>query len=307
MRLSLFLRTTTHCILTFAALHLSACKPPGVKAEYTCKQIIQQTQSITGSSFAMGTQPYYPEEKLRQVSVSDYDIDSHEVTNLQFTHFINETGYITTAEKPQIGFDAPGGAVFTPPSKNHPQWWRFVEGANWRHPEGPKSDIIGQDSYPVVQVSFEDALAYAKWAKRDIPTEEEWEHAARAGGDTQYIWGDTRTQGGKEMANTWQGAFPIENKNEDGFALRSPVGCYPENDFGLYDMIGNVWEWTKSAPNHDSQTPIYTIKGGSYLCAENYCARYRSSARQFQEADLPTNHIGFRTVSKDKSDSKPPH
>lgn len=246
----------------------------------------------------MGTPRQYPEEIARDVSVSNFDIDVHEVTNSQFSAFVNETGYVTTAERPQAGFGAPGAAVFMPPSAENPTWWRFVEGANWRNPEGPKSGIDDQGNYPVVQVSFEDALAYAEWAKRDLPTEAEWEYAAKAGSDTLYVWGNTRTPDGKEMANTWQGAFPIENTNEDGFDLRAPVGCYPANDYGLHDMIGNVWEWTKSETRHNSESPTYVVKGGSYLCAENYCARYRSAARQFQEADLPTNHIGFRTVSK---------
>ncbi|GGX63296.1 sulfatase-modifying factor 1 [Litorimonas cladophorae] len=245
----------------------------------------------------MGTPQQYPEEILRSVTVSDFDIDIHEVTNSQFATFVDETGYVTTAEKPQVGFDVPGAAVFMPPSIGHPNWWRFVEGANWKNPEGPKSNIQQQGNYPVVQVSFEDALAYARWAKRDLPTEAQWEFAAKANSETRYVWGDVRSPDGKEMANTWQGAFPIQNTNEDGFDLRAPVGCYPANSFGLHDMIGNVWEWTKSETGQSSEATIYAIKGGSYLCAENYCARYRSAARQFQEADLPTNHIGFRTVS----------
>lgn len=245
-----------------------------------------------------GNNQAYREERERNANVQDFDIDVYEVTNAQFAQFIDDTNYVTTAEKPQAGFGGPGAAVFTPPSATQPNWWRFVEGANWRHPEGPESNIDVKDNDPVVQVSHEDALAYSRWAGRDLPTEAEWEYAAKAGTKTLYVWGAERAPDGKEMANTWQGTFPIKNTLEDGFAGRAPVGCFPADPNGLHDMIGNIWEWTKSDYSENAKTPTYTIKGGSYLCAENYCARYRASARQPQEADLATNHIGFRTVSR---------
>ena len=151
---------------------------------------------------------------------------------------------------------------------------------------------------PVVQVSYRDAQAYAAWAGRRLPNETEWEYAANGGAETIYVWGDERAPDGAEMANTWQGSFPIQNAEADGYAKRAPVGCYPANEFGLYDMIGNVWEWTDSKASQNGAEAVYTIKGGSFLCAPNYCRRYRAAARQAQEAGLPTSHIGFRTVSK---------
>jgi len=190
-----------------------------------------------------------------------------------------------------------GGAVFELPTATNPQWWSFTEGANWRHPEGPDSSIEGKNLEPVVQVSLADAQTYAEWKGRRLPTEAEWEHAAKAGADTLYVWGETRAPNGEEQANTWQGAFPVKNTNKDGYFLRSPVGCYPANAYGLYDMIGNVWEWTSTPSDITSGgSTQQIIKGGSFLCAENYCRRYRAAARQPQDADFSTNHIGFRTV-----------
>ena len=208
------------------------------------------------------------------------------------------TGYITDAERPQPGFEVPGAAVFAYPTPDNPSGGRFVEGASGRAPEGPGSSIEGLEALPVVQVSQRDAVAYAAWAGGRLPTETEWEFAARAGSTTRYVWGDALAPEGVLQANTWQGPFPVRNSGDDGYLSRAPGGCFPPNGFGLYDMIGNVWEWT-ATPYDD---PVaegearYTIKGGSYLCAENYCHRFRASARQAQEAGLPTNHIGFRIV-----------
>jgi len=246
----------------------------------------------------MGSNSGYPEEKIRSAFVDGYDIDNTEVTNAQFRAFVKATNYITTAEKPQPGSGLVGGAVFRPPSPSNPGWWHFVEGANWRHPEGPGSDINGGDLNPVVQVSLIDAKAYANWVGRSIPSEVQWEYAARAGRDSEFVWGDQKTVNGVEQANTWQGAFPIENTLQDGYELRAPIGCYEPNAFGLYDMIGNVWEWTDTDYEFTRTPNSYTIKGGSFLCAPNFCARYRAPARQSQEADFSTNHIGFRTVSR---------
>lgn len=280
---------------------MSACNPAAEEAISSCNLVSYQTKAITGAKLKLGMNGIYPEEFERSAVVRDYDIDIHEVTNAQFDAFVKATNYVTTAETPQAGFDTAGAAVFIKPTATHPNWWRFVEGANWRQPEGPESNINGQENYPVVQVSYEDALAYANWAGRDLPTEAEWEYAAKGNSEAKYVWGDERTPNGKEMANTWQGGFPIQNSQKDGYASRAPIACFPANEFGLYDMIGNVWEWTKSETRQSANTPIYVIKGGSYLCAENFCARYRSGARQFQEADFPTNHIGFRTVSRQRT------
>jgi len=263
-----------------------------------CLAQLPDEVKLAGAMALIGSNNAYPEERpARQVQVAGFSIDATEVTNKQFRSFVEATNYLTDAEKIQPGFNTPGGAVFILPNAAHPHWWRFVEGANWRHPEGPKSSIKGRDYDPVVQLTINDARAYAKWVGRRLPTEIEWEYAAGAGAKTRYVWGEEKNPNGKEMANTWQGAFPIENTQKDGFALRAPVGCFEPNAFGLYDMIGNVWEWTDTA-NWQGQEgeAVYVIKGGSFLCAENYCRRYRASARQFQEAGLSTNHIGFRTA-----------
>lgn len=264
----------------------------------SCELASIKTVSIPAGDILLGSKSGYPEESPRLATVSEFDIDITEVTNDQFRQFVTETGYVTTAEKPQPGTGKVGGAVFKQPTAKNPNWWQFIEGANWKHPEGPNSSIDGRDNYPVVQVSLIDAKAYANWAGRSIPTESQWEFAARAGTESEFVWGDQRAPNGKEQANTWQGAFPIQNSKADGFNLRAPVGCYEPNGFGLYDMIGNVWEWTVSEYEFTRVPNSYTIKGGSFLCAPNYCARYRAPARQPQEVDFSTNHIGFRTVGK---------
>ena len=287
-------------ILVISALSLavSACQPRTNEISTSCAADPNGVVQIDAAKLVLGNNKAYPEERERAANIKSFDIDKFEVTNAQFAQFIKETGYVTTAEKPQLGFNVPGAAVFKPPSSSQENWWQFVEGANWRHPEGPGSSIDGRDNEPAVQVSQQDALAYAKWAGRDLPSEGEWEHAAKSRSKTLYVWGDERAPNGKEMANTWQGAFPIKNTVDDGFPGIAPVGCFPANPNGLYDMIGNVWEWTKTDYSENAEVLTYTIKGGSYLCAENYCARYRASARQPQEADFSTNHIGFRTVSR---------
>ena len=265
-------------------------------------QAMSHKIALPAGSFTMGAHPVYGEEgPPRIVKVSSFDIDATEVTNAEFSKFVEATGYVTDAERPQPGFEQPGGVVFRPPTLENPSWWHFVEGANWRTPEGPEIPISTAKTRPhepVVQVSFNDARAYAAWAGRRLPNEAEWEYAANAGATTQYVWGEERTPEGTEMANTWQGTFPIQNTLADGYAKRSPVGCFPANAFGLYDMIGNVWEWTDTVAAQTELETVYTIKGGSFLCAPNFCRRYRAAARQAQEAGLPTSHIGFRTVSK---------
>ncbi len=255
------------------------------------------TVAIPAGSFAMGSDRFYPEERpVRKVSVDGFDIDATEVTNAQFAEFVEATQYVTDAERPQPGSDRIGGAVFVLSIGR----WVFIDGAHWRTPEGPDSTIKNKDLEPVVQVTLNDARAYAKWAGRRLPTEAEWEYAAKSGSDTDYIWGNQLTPEGREQANRWQGMFPYENLSEDGFELRAPVGSFPANDFGLYDMIGNVWEWTDTPYRATTGEPVHVIKGGSFLCAENYCQRYRASARQGQEASFSTNHIGFRTVADSK-------
>lgn len=296
---------TSLWLIAFVSLGLVACDDARDQqvAECTSPTAQANTQPIAlpAGQFTMGEKAIYPEEgPPRSVRVAAFDIDPTEVTNQQFGAFIAATGYVTDAEKNQPGFNVPGGAVFTVPTPNNPSWWRFVEGANWRHPEGPDSSIDGKAFEPVVQISYRDAEAYASWAGRRLPSEAEWEYAAKGGSTTTFVWGEERNPDGKEMANSWQGAFPIHNSVRDKFERRAPVGCFPANGFGLYDMIGNVWEWTQTVyqPNHQpSMETSYAIKGGSFLCAPNFCQRYRAPARQAQEGSFSTNHIGFRTVA----------
>ncbi|WP_326607552.1 formylglycine-generating enzyme family protein [Streptomyces sp. NBC_01799] len=310
----------------------------------------QQTDDmvwIPGGRFTMGSDHHYPEEApTHPVSVDGFWIDPHPVTNAQFQAFVEATGYRTTAERPADpstypGADpamlAPASAVFTPPS--HPvdlrypyQWWSYVPGADWRHPGGPGTSLRDRLDHPVTHVAWPDALAYAQWAGKQIPTEAEWEYAARGGlPDSEFAWGDELNPGGRYLANTWQGEFPHENLELDGYAGTSPVGAFPANDYGLYDMIGNVWEWTSDwyadhrhlatntptccgAPRPrvnpaggeeaDSvepgqlqlRIPRKVMKGGSHLCAPNYCRRYRPAARLPQPIDTSTCHLGFRCL-----------
>lgn len=269
--------------------------------------------------FIMGSDDGYPEEApAREVPVVEassplrekgFWIDATEVTNRQFAAFVAATDYITLAERQpkaedypdaDAAFLVPGSAVFVPPAADGPlaelSWWRYILGACWKHPEGPGSSIDARMDHPVVHVAFEDATAYAAWAGKRLPTEIEWEYAARGGlvGKT-YAWGDEFTPGGKHMANTWQGAFPRGNTADDGFTGTAPVGQFPPNGFGLFDMAGNVWEWTttKAVPAHTGER---ITKGGSFLCAPNYCSRYRPAAKSPVTADTSTSHVGFRCV-----------
>ena len=279
--------------------------------------------------FTMGSDRHYAEEmEPHEVTLDGFWIDRHDVTNAQFARFVAATGYRSRAERGRAddtdpglppAMRVPGSAVFVFGAAGQPSRWRFVPGANWRHPEGPGSHIDDRANHPVVHIAYEDALAYARWLGRDLPTEAQWEYAARGGlDDKAYAWGDTFTPGGKAMANTWQGPFPVSNTVEDAFAGTSPVGCFPANGWGLYDMAGNVWQWTTSwyRPGHpdtpqrnpagpverDSLDPgqpgvkARVVKGGSHLCAPNYCMRYRPAARQPREPGMGTSHLGFRTV-----------
>jgi formylglycine-generating enzyme required for sulfatase activity len=255
---------------------------------------------IRGGSFTMGNDPRYPEEgPPRRVTIGSFWIDAHELTNAEFARFVTATGYHTVAERnppPTPGAPpemlVPGSAVFAAPDRDDPRWWRWIAGAEWRHPSGPKESIAGRDQEPVVQIAYQDAEAYARWAGKRLPTEAEWEYAALAGAKALPEPVDA---GGVPQANYYQGVFPERDLALDGYRGRAPVGCFKPNGFGLYDMIGNVWEWTSDTAGGKSETGV--IKGGSYLCAANYCARYRPAARQFEERGLGTDHIGVRFVS----------
>ncbi len=286
---------------------------------------------IPAGTFTMGSDRHQPEERFTHVvRVDGFWIDRHEVTNAQFKQFIDATGYVTLAERgldpkanPGLPPDllAPGSMVFSQPKdvrgNEVSQWWQYVRGASWKQPDGPGSSIAGKDNYPVVHIAHEDALAYAAWRGRSLPTEAQWEYAARGGRDGEDDWSSAFDPSGKPIANTWQGIFPVVNANDDGFERAAPVGCFKPNGYGLYDMIGNVWEWTSdwyraghpremavnpAGPQLISirlapgQVAARVIKGGSYLCAHNYCSRYRPAARQPQENNLSTAHVGFRTV-----------
>jgi formylglycine-generating enzyme len=294
---------------------------------------------LDGGTFTMGDDEERPEERsAHEVTVSPFWIDRHEVTNAQFAAFVAATGYVTVAEQ---GLDprqypglppellAPGGMVFKEPERadlrgNVTQWWSYVAGAEWRLPAGPESSIEGLDNHPVVQIAHADALAYAEWLGRDLPTEAEWEFAARGGlqGAT-YSWADSYDPLGGWLANTWQGSFPVADEALDGHHGTAPVGCFEPNGYGLFDMAGNVWEYARDfyLPGHYPEPaedpegpsaslsarmsptgmPRVTVKGGSWLCAPDFCLRYRPAARQPQEPDLGSNHIGFRTVLRDPS------
>jgi formylglycine-generating enzyme required for sulfatase activity len=304
---------------------------------------------IPGGTFRMGSDRHYPEEApVHRVTVDGFWMDRTPVTNREFRRFVGATGYATVAERKPDPRDYPGALpemlkagslVFTPPDypvslSDWSQWWAFTFGATWRRPYGPKSSIKGLDDHPVVHVAYEDATAYAAWAGKSLPTEAEWECAARGGLDgAEFAWGDEFTPDGRHMANTWQGVFPFQNKREDGYERTSPVTAFAPNGYGVHDMIGNVWEWTsdwytpkhpndapkaccipenprggREADSYDPRQPQIRIprkvlKGGSHLCAPNYCRRYRPAARHAQPVDTSSSHIGFRCVSRHGPDT----
>ncbi len=312
-----------------------ASKPIAVSAEMIFAE---------GGTFLMGSDRHYPEERpVHRVTVDSFFVDATPVTNAQFDAFVEATGHVTVAEIPPDPNDYPGARpdmlkagslVFVPPGqpvdlRNWSQWWQFLFRADWRRPYGQGSSIKGLYDHPVVQVAYADAEAYARWAGKDLPTEAEWEFAARGGlMDAEFSWGDEFNPDGRQMANTWQGAFPFENLVLDGFERTSPVRSFPANGFGLYDMIGNVWEWTSDFwsaqhppdvgkpccvpqnPRGGSKDesfdptlpavriPRRVVKGGSHLCAPNYCRRYRPSARHAQPVDSSMSHVGFRCVRR---------
>jgi len=300
---------------------------------------------VPGGIFLMGSEDFYPEERpVRQVEVDGFWMDIHPVTVADFRHFVMATGHVTVAERPldprrypdaDPGLLHPGSLVFQPPRgpvdlDDPARWWRYVPGASWRHPRGPDSDTDGLDQHPVTHVAAEDAAAYAAWAGKDLPAEAEWEFAARGGlHGAVFAWGDDATPHGKLMANTWLGQFPWQNLKPRRRQGTSPVQSYPPNGFGLYDMTGNVWEWTSDyfaarpagpakhgccVPRNPRVTspevslvpgqpgadiPRQVIKGGSHLCAPNYCLRYRPAARQGEAVDTSTSHLGFRCIVRD--------
>lgn len=294
---------------TAPASDVSATPSPPAEACASLPDV--QDVTVPGGVFRMGADNTYPEEgPSRTETVDAFVMDATEVTNDAFAAFVADTGYVTVAERkpdPSVlpegsppEYYEPGAVVFQQPRRPDENWWVYVPGANWQHPSGAGSSIEGLGRHPVVQIGYEDAVAYAEWAGRRLPTEAEWEFAARGGLDgATYEWGETPPVGDKPRANTWQGVFPVANTEDDGFFGTAPAGCFDPNAYGLHDMTGNVWEWTASLyQGGESPTGerVHVVKGGSYLCASNFCVRYRPAARQGQEAGLPTNHIGFRTV-----------
>ncbi|MBA2597404.1 MAG: formylglycine-generating enzyme family protein [Chloroflexia bacterium] len=296
---------------------------------------------IPGGEFLMGSDGHYPEEApAHRVRVSGFWIDRTQVTNAAFRRFVKATGYVTLAERPPDPAMYPGAkpemlvagsTVFRqPPGQvglgNHYAWWGWLPSADWRHPEGPGSTLNGRERHPVLHVAWEDVAAYAAWAGKAIPTEAEWEYAARGGHDGwSFAWGEELAPQGKMLANYWQGTFPWQNLALDGHERTAPVGSFPPNGYGLSDMIGNAWEWTSdwATARHEAGSPCCAatvnprggsqqasidpqadgvdiprkvLKGGSFACAANYCQRYRPAARMAHSIDTSTNHIGFRCV-----------
>jgi formylglycine-generating enzyme len=300
---------------------------------------------IETGTFAMGCESFYPEERpVHGVTVDSFWIDEHPVTVAEFRRFVKATGYVTSAEIVPTAEDYPdadpdllvaGSLVFRRTAgpvdlRDYRNWWQWTPGACWRHPEGMDSTLHGRERHPVTHIAHADASAYAAWAGKRLPTEAEWEYAARGGLDGAiFPWGDDPAPKGRAMANTWQGEFPWQNLLTDGYEATSPVGRYPANGYGLHDMTGNVWEWTDDfftsrhvepapspccAPRNprvlepaadsygsgpDAAIPRRVIKGGSHLCAPNYCLRYRPAARQGEAIDTSTSHIGFRCVVRE--------
>jgi formylglycine-generating enzyme len=299
---------------------------------------------VPGGEFLMGSDDHYPEEApAHRITVDGFWIDRFEVTNDDFARFVEETGYVTVAERAPNPDDYPGAkpeylvpasSVFVQPAgpvdlSNQYNWWTLVPGADWRHPRGPETTIDSLERHPVVHLAWDDVEAYADWIGKDLPTEAEWEFAARGGLDgAEYAWGDEFTAGGVHLANTWQGEFPRVNEMQDGWEWTAPVGSFPPNGYGLYDMTGNVWEWTTDwfqehgeiahacctvsnprggelersyDPNelaHGIRIPRKVMKGGSHLCAPNFCSRYRPAARMPQPIDTSTSHLGFRCIAR---------
>ncbi|WP_346855924.1 formylglycine-generating enzyme family protein [uncultured Draconibacterium sp.] len=337
-------------------VELSCCKidskrrflpEPDTLALKTKPSGIEEMVFIEGGTFEMGAdnnQARADEYPKHPVSVSSFWMDMHEVTNAQFKNFVDETGYVTVAEKdvdwevmrtqlppgtpkPHDSLLVAGSMVFTPPNyqvglNDYSQWWTWTKGANWKHPEGPGSSIDGLENHPVVHICYNDAIAYCQWAGKRLPTEAEWEYAARGGlQNSIYPWGDEHIEKGLPKANSWQGSFPNVNTQKDGFFATAPIMTYSPNGYNLYDMAGNVWEWTsdwydmnyyktlpadevtlnpkgpeKSFDSRNEYEKRKTIRGGSFLCNDSYCSSYRVAARMPGEVDSGMSHTGFRCV-----------
>lgn len=349
--------TKSHYLLAFSLLLLSCgqqSKETGLISEHTTPPVNKPTGMvwIEGGEFSLGSDDptaikvEYPAVKAY---VKGFWMDETEVTNAQFEEFVKATGYKTLAERPVNWEDIkkqvppgtpkpddsllqPGSLVFTPPNHavsldDYSQWWAWTNGASWKHPQGPGSSIEGKENYPVVHIAYEDAEAYAKWAGKRLPTEAEWEYAAQAGNnEAKFAWGNELKPAGTYMANFYQGEFPYHNTKADGYERLAPVKSFPKNKYGLYETIGNVWEWTsdwyrpdtyarykvggmaecrnpkgpqESYDPTDPLAPKRVIKGGSFLCSEMYCSNYRPNARMATAVDSGQEHLGFRCV-KDK-------
>ncbi len=319
---------------------LLTAKPGGASGQPSTQSPSENMVWVPGGNFLMGSDNHYPEEApVHQVSIQGFWMDRFAVTNEDFRRFVEATGHITSAERAPKAEDYPGAkpelivpasVVFQKPPNRVSlsdcyNWWTYIPGADWRHPKGPESSLRERAKHPVVHVAYEDVEAYTRWAGKELPSEAEWEFAARGGLDgAEYVWGAEFTPDGKMMANTWQGEFPWENLRTDGFERTAPVGSFSPNGYGLYNMAGNVWEWTtdwyqehskieqaccasfnprggEREKSHDPRTPEIKIprkvmKGGSFLCAPNYCRRYRPAARMAQPIDTSTCHLGFRCI-----------
>lgn len=339
----------TYCSPAGKASYLAGDEDPGQAAIPSGKVSHENMAWIPGGTFEMGAtdREGRPDEyPAHQVTLKGFWMDRHEITNAQFAQFVAATGYLTTAErkpdwnemkkqlpegtpKPPDSVMVPGSLVFSPPSypvplNNPARWWKWVPGADWKHPAGPHSSITGKENYPVVAVSWEDASAYARWAGKRLPTEAEWEFAARGGQSEQkYPWGDEDPEKGKPKANTWQGSFPDENTGWDGYNGLAPVMSFASNGYDLYDMAGNVWEWcsdwydagyyrsltggTTADPAGPAQSndpmqptiPVRVIRGGSFMCNPSYCKGYRVTSRMMSSEDSGLQNLGFRCVSSD--------
>ncbi|MGI5128793.1 formylglycine-generating enzyme family protein [Pseudonocardia sp. CA-107938] len=290
---------------------MPGCCPPARPAASTPPVVVASVTGhdglvvdLPGGTFRMGTDdpdgfPEDHEGPVREVSVRPFSIDAHAVSNALFARFVAETGYRTDAER--LGWSyvfagfLPGALRKVSPRPPQTPWWCAVGGASWAHPEGPGSDVADRADHPAVHVSWHDADAYCRWAGRRLPTEQEWEYAARGGLDqARYPWGDELTPGGEHRCNIWQGSFPVRNTAEDGYAGTAPVDAYAPNGYGLHNMAGNVWEWC--ADWFDPAQANRSMRGGSYLCHESYCNRYRVAARTANTPDSSSGNTGFRTA-----------
>ena len=323
---------------------------PGVLSSKNTNALHPSVAWVPGGTFQMGSDKHYPEERpVHRVTVDGFWMDRSPVTNERFARFVEATGYKTFAEIVPNIEDYPGALpdqlfagslVFIKPPDpvdlhDIRNWWHWTKGADWRHPYGPDSSVDGLEQHPVVHVSFADAEAFAAWEGKALPTEAEWEFAARGGLEgADYAWGDEFLPGDRHMANTWQGEFPWQSTARDGYESTSPVGAFPPNGYGLFDLIGNVWEWTTDfyQPKHLAEVakaccvprnplgasaeasydprqpaikiPRKVIKGGSHLCAPNYCRRYRPAARFPEPIDTSTCHLGFRCIVRPKREEE---